>query len=104
MQKGVQLNICEIAPLLSVLFLHLFCQPQRLFLHPSLLSATIESDALYSRQTERETHRHITRQIDQEVVELSMQRITAATTCDHRGNEKQGDRARVTEGKKRKNR
>lgn len=55
-------------------------------------------------ETERETHRQITRQIDQEVVELSMQRITAATTCDHRGNERQGDRARVTEGKKQKNR
>lgn len=30
--------------------------------------------------------------IDQEVLELSMQRITAATSCDHKGNEKGGKR------------
>lgn len=35
-----------------------------------------------------------TRQIDQEVLELSMQRITAATSCDHRRNENQEERGR----------
>lgn len=60
--------------------------------------ATIENDALYSRQTERKRKRD--RQIDQEVVELSMQRITAVTTCDHRRNERQGDRTRVTGGER----
>lgn len=29
-----------------------------------------------------------------------MQRITAVTSCDHRRNEEQGDRERVTAGKK----
>lgn len=60
--------------------------------------ATIEGDELYSRQTgrEREIHRQITRQRDQEVGELSMQRITAVTTCDHRRSGRQGDRGRVT--------
>lgn len=48
------------------------------------------------RQTEREIHKQITRQIDQEVVELSMQRITAVTSCDHRRNRRQGGRKRVT--------
>lgn len=38
------------------------------------------------------THTHTlgTQRTDQEVLELSMQRITAATSCDHRGNENQG--------------
>lgn len=49
------------------------------------------------RLTERELLRQITRQIDQEVVELPMQRITAVTTCDHRTNERKGDRERVTD-------
>lgn len=44
------------------------------------------------RLTERELLRQITRQIDQEVVELPMQRITAVATCDHRTNERKGDR------------
>ncbi|KAK2891975.1 hypothetical protein Q8A73_017640 [Channa argus] len=48
------------------------------------------------RQTEGEIHKQITRQIDQEVVELSMQRITAVTTCDHRRNRRHGDRKKVT--------
>lgn len=56
-----------------------------------------KSNAVYSRETEGQ----ITRQIDQEVVELSMQRITAVTTCDHRRNEKQrGGRVRVTGGER----
>lgn len=74
---------------------------------PSLLSATIENDAAIQRagrQTEREIHRQITRQIDQEVDELSMQRITAVTTCDHTRNERQGDRMRVTGGERERNR
>lgn len=45
-------------------------------------------------------HRQISRQIDQEVVELSMQRITAVTTCDHRRNERQGDETGVTGGER----
>lgn len=54
------------------------------------------SNAVYSRQTQGQ----ITRQTDQGVAELSMQRITAVTSCDHRRNEKQGDGVRVTGGER----
>lgn len=49
------------------------------------------------RQTEREILRQLIRRKDQDVLELSMQRITAVTTCDHRGNERQGDRREMTD-------
>ena len=100
----------------AFLFLHCLCQPRRRF-HTTHLSlslslslclsslATIENDVPCSGQAEKKKEREerirrrITRQIDQEVVELSMQRITAVTTCDHRRrSERQGDRTRVTAG------
>lgn len=40
----------------------------------------------------------------QKEVELSMQQITAVTSCDHRRNEKQGDRERVTAGERERER
>lgn len=68
-------NIPQIA-LVCPLLLLCFCDlPQRLFGRPPLLALG-------------------TQQIDQEVLELSMQRITAATSCDHRRNENQGERGR----------
>lgn len=43
----------------------------------------------------RETLRQLIRQTDQNVAELSMQQITAVTTCDHR----QGDGGKMTDVK-----
>lgn len=43
---------------------------------------------------QNETHTQISRQTDQEAAELSMQRIAAVTSCDHRRSRRQGGEMR----------
>ncbi|KAK2826453.1 hypothetical protein Q5P01_020667 [Channa striata] len=67
--------------------------------HKREWSAVQQADAQKGRYTSR-----LTRQIDQEVVELSMQRITAVTTCDHRRSRRRGDREGESDGRSRRER
>lgn len=97
--NGVLFNICE-----NCIFA--FCFPLLLFFISFVSHRLYPSPCFWpqyrmmccttGRQTETEIHKQITRQIDQEVVELSMQGITAVTSRDHRRNRRQGDGKRVT--------
>lgn len=102
-QKGEELNIWGITLLLSLLpffscylFSFLLSTSKAILLSISALCHNREWRTIQRADRQEEIHRQITRQIDQEVVELSVRRITAVTSCDHRRNERQADRTGVT--------